>query len=180
MENPYQAPAAQLEQVTVSDDIVFFPVSTTKLVVLSIFSFGLYELYWFYKNWVLVKGREKSNISPFWRAFFAFFTCHSLFTRISDEAKSDGIPVPAPGLLAAAWIILTILYRLPDPYSLISMLSFIPLIPTQKAINSINRKAAPDHDGNHKFGAANIAVVVIGGIMLALVIVGTFLPEGQA
>lgn len=33
----------------------YFPVSNTKLVLMSLATLGFYELYWFYKNWVFVK-----------------------------------------------------------------------------------------------------------------------------
>ena len=40
----------------------YYPVSTTKLVVLSILTGGLYEIYWFYKNWKWIKQRDGSSI----------------------------------------------------------------------------------------------------------------------
>jgi len=55
---------------------IFSPVSKTKLAVMSICTLGMYDLYWFYKNWGLVKDRNNLEIKPFWRAFFAFFYCH--------------------------------------------------------------------------------------------------------
>jgi hypothetical protein len=48
---------------------IFFPVSPLKLVVMSTVTFGIYELYWFYQNWKLVKHRTRRDIMPFWRAF---------------------------------------------------------------------------------------------------------------
>ena len=53
----------------------FFAVSVPKLILLSTCTSGLYELFWFYKNWRLVREREDSDILPFWRAFFGFFFC---------------------------------------------------------------------------------------------------------
>ncbi len=50
---------------------LFFPVSITKLIILSICTIGIYEVYWFYKNWEIIKQREYSKISPFWRAIFS-------------------------------------------------------------------------------------------------------------
>ena len=49
----------------------FFAVSPLKLIVMSTATLGIYELYWFYKNWKLIKQRTESNIMPFWRAFLA-------------------------------------------------------------------------------------------------------------
>jgi len=44
---------------------IYFAVSPLKLVVMSICTMGIYELYWFYKNWVLIKERESLDIKPF-------------------------------------------------------------------------------------------------------------------
>ena len=41
-----------------SNEPHFFPVSGLKLVVMSTVTFGLYEIYWFYQNWWLVKQRH--------------------------------------------------------------------------------------------------------------------------
>jgi hypothetical protein len=64
-----------------------FPVSLLKLTVMSICTFGIYEAYWFYKNWNLIKQRRRSNIAPFWRAFFAYFFCYQCFDEIRQEAR---------------------------------------------------------------------------------------------
>jgi hypothetical protein len=60
-------------QQEISPEVLFLPASPLKLVVMSLCTFGLYELYWFYMNWNLLKQRHNSDISPFWRAFFAIF-----------------------------------------------------------------------------------------------------------
>src|SRR5690349_17919588 len=57
----------------------FFPVSPVKLVVMSTFTFGIYELYWFYRNWKLIKQRTGASITPFWRAFFGILFCYQCF-----------------------------------------------------------------------------------------------------
>src|SRR5258708_1698326 len=46
---------------------LFFSVSLLKLLVMSTVTLGLYDLYWFYKNWTFVKERTARDISPFWR-----------------------------------------------------------------------------------------------------------------
>jgi hypothetical protein len=177
MHNPYQAPAASLETFEQLDAPVFFPVSVTKFVVLSICTLGLYEVYWLYKNWSLVKSRENSNIMPVMRAVFGLFFCHSLLRKINDQAGASGVSPIAAGGLATGWIILNILWRAPEPYSLISMFAFLFLIPAQQAINAINSKLAPGHDNNSKFSGWNIAAVIIGGTIFVLSIVGTFVPD---
>jgi hypothetical protein len=156
---------------------MYFPVSLLKLVVMSICTFGVYELYWFYKNWTAIKERAEPEIVPLGRAFFAPLFCYSLFSKIRATAKSRAIQDAVPaGPLAAGWIIFTILGRLPDPYWLVSLLSIAFLLPVQEAVNEINLVVSPTHSPNSAFTRWNVLAVVVGGLFLALLLVGTFLP----
>ena len=94
--------------------------------------------------------------------------------RVSAEA----IPVNrsiSPGLLAAGWIILPFLSILPDPYWLVSFLSYIILLPVQMAVNNINESVAPGHHKNENFTGWNIFGLVLVGLVLA--IISFFPPE---
>jgi len=156
----------------------FFPVSVTKLVVLSLCTLGLYELFWFYKNWCLVRERETSNISPFWRAVFGYFFCYAMFRRVRDyPLESLMAPTLPAGLLAAGWIVTTLLWKLPDPYWLICYLAVLFIVPVQVAARRVNETAAPGHDPNAKFTTVNWITIVVGGVLLVLIVVGSFLPE---
>ncbi len=60
--NPYAPPESVVADIPVpaaatGDTPIFFPASRTKLLVMSLCTFGLYEYYWFYKNWKLVRDR---------------------------------------------------------------------------------------------------------------------------
>lgn len=157
----------------------YFPVSLLKLVVMSAFTLGTYELYWFYKNWSLVRQREGTDIMPFWRAFFAFFFCYSLFKKIQSAAQSQGLQKAiAPGLLAVGWIIVTLLWRLPDPYWLATFAAVLFLLPVQSLANELNGATSPSHDRNARFTAWNVAAVVLGGLLLLSAVFGTFVPLG--
>jgi hypothetical protein len=156
---------------------MYFPVSLLKLAVMSTCTFGFYELYWFYKNWCIVRDREDPHIMPFWRAFFAPIFCYSLLKRVQVTAEAQRIQRSiAAGPLAAGWFVFTILARLPDPYWLATFLAVALLLPVQAAVNEINLVASPKHDPNSRFTSWNIVGVVVGGLFLALVLVGTFLP----
>ena len=63
-------------------ELPYFSVSNRKLLVMTLSSFGLYGLYWFYKNWTIIQKRDSAAIRPFWRAFFAPFFCHPCFKDI--------------------------------------------------------------------------------------------------
>jgi hypothetical protein len=155
--------------------VVFFPVSPLKLVVMSTVTFGLYEVYWFYQNWKLIKQRTGLNIMPFWRAVFGVLFCYPFFREVEDAAASRKISFPAsPGLLAVAWIILALTSRLPVPYWLICWLTPLVLIPVQDTVNRLNAVIVPGHDPNSRFSGWNIAGVLIGGILFVFSMIGAF------
>ena len=143
----------------------YFAVSTLKLIVMSVCTFGLYEVYWFYKNWSFINDNEEPNIRPFARAFFGFFYCYSCFQRIRATAQSldlkDSI---AAGPLATGWIIVTLMWRLPDPLWLATFFAVLFLVPVQILVNKINASVSPGYEENKRFTAWNIVGVVIGGI----------------
>ena len=152
---------------------VFFAVSPFKLVVMSTVTLRIYEIYWFYQNWKLIKQRTKSDIMPFWRAIFGVIFCYSCFREVKEVAGSRGISFPSsPGLLAAGWIILALASRLPAPYWLMGWLTPLVLLPVQNTINHLNTAIAPNHDPNTQFSGWNIAVIIVVAIFILLVVIG--------
>lgn len=156
----------------------FFATSTLKLILMSISTFGIYEIYWFYKNWVIVKNRTGEKIMPFWRALFSPIWAYGFFKHINNSLVEDNVNKALPiGFLAVLFFILQALWRLPDPYWFISFLSFVPLILVNNAASEINLKLIPDFDGNKKFSTANWVGIVLGGLLFVLAIFGTLMPE---
>ena len=175
-ENVYAPPKSVLADAgSVNNNIAvrFFAVSPVKLVVLSTCTFGLYQIYWFYKNWVLVKEHSEPDITPWARALFGIFWCYSCFEFIrKDEQRLDLESTLPAGPLAVGWIAASLTCRLPEPYYLISLLAPLLLIPAQRHVNRINGLVAPDHDTNTRFSAWNLLAVAVGGISIALVVLG--------
>ena len=123
---------------------LYFPVSKLKLILMSLCTLGLYELYWFYKNWKLIRTRTGQNLSPFWRAFFSFIFGYQLFKDIQVSADSNGCKSSInPGWLFICYLALNATWSLPDPFSIISLLTFLPLLSAQGVINDLNLKTAP-------------------------------------
>jgi len=157
---------------------LYFAVSKTKLIVMSLCTGGIYEIYWFYKNWKLIKERTGQNIRPFWRAMFSIFFCHSLFKSVQSSVNSHRRQSSInPGWLAVSYIVLCSTWRGPDPFWLISSLSVLPLLPVQGLVNGINAKAAPAADRNSNFSISNIIVMIIGGILLTFAALEPFIPS---
>src|SRR3954470_14863581 len=124
--NPYAPPIAAVSDVgsrSASGEAVdapFFAVSLLKYVLMIFCTLGFYQVYWFYRNWQLIKEREGFaglRISPVPRAIFSVFFCYQCFARVRDfehPAVEPGRLWAAP--LAAGWIILSLMWRLPDPW----------------------------------------------------------------
>ena len=176
--NPFAPPSAQVADVqripeASIQSAPFFAVSVVKLAALTMCTIGLYEIFWFYKNWKLIRSREGSNIIPVLRALFAVFFCYSLFKRLRAEGIKLGVAPPlAAGPLAAAWIVCSLLANLPGAFGFVGLAAFAVLLSVQSHVNRINAAAAPNHDRNAKFSALNWVVVFFGACFWGLAIIG--------
>jgi hypothetical protein len=157
---------------------LYFPVSITKFLVMHFCTLGGYQFYWFYENWNIVRERQRTAISPFWRTFFAFIFCYPLFEAIRDSAASLNMPrLASPHVMATAWVLFSMLWILPDPYWLASFLSIGLLVPIQQMANGINQSLAPNADRNDRFTAWNKVAIVIGGPLFIIGVIAAFLPR---
>lgn len=175
----YAPPVAAVSDVLQNANIppVFYAVSPLKLVVLSFGTMGIYQYYWIYKNWKLHKQRTGEDVSPAPRTLFAVFFIYQLFKQIDGQAEKWNTRRVLAGPLATLWIIASILWKLPDPYWLVTFLAIFVLVPVQQAVNELNARAAPGHDGNARFSGWNWAAVLLGLPFFALAVIGTFFPE---
>jgi len=154
-----------------------YVISTSKLIILSITTFGLYDLYWFYKQFKSFKAEKKWKITPWIRALFAGWMSYSLFHKVSDATEElDQKRKLHYGGLWSFYFILSILWKLPDPYWLLSVFSFLPLIQVQNTINFYWKKKYGDKIIQSKFGKTNYIWAILGGAFFLLTIWGTFLP----
>lgn len=179
--NPFSPPSAVVADIASPQSegtlTPFFPISAIKLFVLSICTLGLYQVYWFYKNWKLIKERESSDIFPAPRAIFGVLYCYQCFKKIRDFDSSGSVTTSlAAGPLAAGWIVTTLLHKLPAPYWLVSFFAVGFLIPVQIYINQVNTAVCPNHNHNSHFSFWNWVVVVFGSIIFVLALIGTLIP----
>ena len=168
----------------------FFPVSEGKLITLYILSFGLYGIYWFYKNWQLQQPKMDKKISPVLRAIFSIFFTHALFRRIDERAENlDKKDRFNANTLATVFVTAVIVSNLLDRTSMNSgmllgmssnkviitsvilfLLSTYPLVKVQATINRINN----DMLGylNHKYSVWNYLLIVLGIIFWLMMLLG--------
>jgi len=166
-------------QPTHSSTALFLYIPISRLILLSIASFGLYEAYWIYKNWRYIKERDGFNIQPFWRGFFGIFFCHSLLRWIHKDKEARAVAVPAfsPGGLATGWVVLSIFAnivgRTPSiAATIVSAFipSFLCLVPVQNYINSVTEKHSP---GQRFYGwsSGHIVCLVFGIIVWVMLLI---------
>ena len=160
------------QAVSPSAGPVFLHIPVSRLIVMSILSCGLYEIYWIYKNWRYLNERDGMNIKPFWRGWFGIFYCHSLLKTIHQDQELTQVEQPSfsPGGLATGWVVLLIIAsavgRTPGASaSIISFLipSFLCFVPVQNYVNSINAKKNPN--APHSEWSAGHTVCLIFGLL---------------
>jgi len=174
-----EIPAEMPEGLTETE---FFPVSEGKLLTLYILSFGMYGIYWFYKNWRLQAKTMDKKIYPVWRAIFSVFFTHSLFNRINTRAQQvEKNHTFHANALATLFVALVVASNLIDPVSyntsllvnlsdvsliitslILFFLSAYPMVKVQATVNRINN----DMLGylNHKYTIWNYLLIVVGAL----------------
>lgn len=162
-----------------------------KLVLLSIFTFTLYEFYWFYRNWKHLKAHKNLDISPGWRTVGLFvplyyiFMIHGQFKDIRDYAFLAGSrSYNSPGWLTFGYVSLN--FVLPylffdymastEPTSFIVAIIYLSamwiLVTVQNTLNDYWKKEQPYSEINTGFSKGEIALLVIGGIIWSLYLFG--------
>ena len=147
----------------------YFLTSPGKFIAMSLCTFGLYEIFWSYKNWRFVKDRDSSAIMPFWRAMFFPLWHYSLLTELNKTLKSKNLSSSAyRGLLAMYVLILGAVWRLPDPYWLVSFLTFIGFLPAVFAMRTA-RPAGAIQEQREYFHPSNLIAYGLGGPIFAVI-----------
>ena len=176
------------KEITKNIDIEYFSIPPKRLALLSILTFGIYEIYWFAKNWSAVKKAEQKKISPIGRGIFAVFYCHEFFKKVLQSAKQNGYnKTYSPGWLATFYISVLLIgnalgrienttIELDIIWLLIASSSFIPLVIVQKAINFNNSKIVQNFNESKKFTGGEIILTILSIIVFGLFLLGTFSP----
>lgn len=161
-------------------ELPFFPVSAQKFILLSICSFGIYHAFWHYENWRRIKSNTGEDISPFWRAVFLPLYSFSMFARICNTSALEGMRVDLnPYALAAIYLLLNMTPQLPNPWWLISIASFLPMLPIQEAAQRVNqRHISPSTEAtNENYSPANMITIIVGGVFLMFLVSVGFATE---
>jgi hypothetical protein len=156
----------------------YFPVPVSKFVVLSLLSFGFYEIYWFYKSWAYIRARDGSRISPVLRTVFQPFTFPALMADVRRNLRAGPSRVTSI-VLAVVFFVLSIVGLFPDPYSLPGLFTFVCFLPAVRLIRSINSPTC-EHPP-YGWSTRNRAFVVLAAPFFAGTIASmiAFIPSSQ-
>jgi uncharacterized membrane protein len=156
-------------------DTPWFPVARHKLIVMSVATLSMYQIYWFFKNFQRMNQRAGSGSSPFWRAVFAPLTAHGLFTHVRTDAQSRFIAVSwSSAGLAVIYLGLTLICFFDYPWWTLALGSVFALVPVHATMEEVNRKVAPNGVRNDRYSATNAVLIVLG---VALTILGLYLTR---
>lgn len=89
--NPYAAPLTELQVQSVpSGPAVVYPMSARKAAVMSMLTFSLYDLVFWYQHWKRLK-ESGQVVSPIVRAIFAPFAAFGFLTTLSSLRFARGL-----------------------------------------------------------------------------------------
>ncbi len=163
--------------------IEYFSLHPIQLALYSIFTLGVYDIYWFYRNWYAIKVM-RHNVHPFGRAFFTLIFCYQLFKEILTSASAKGYQARySAKLLALMYIVLVLIGNIWSRLTISSVLidlalfmftscSFLPLIVIQDAINFQNSKIKENFSLYHTHTKWEILILIGGFVVFSLAILG--------
>jgi len=156
--------------ITWRDQLIMHPVSLKKFIILTIATLGLYQVYWFYKNWQWVRTVKEEEIWPAVRSFFSGIMNFALFPRIADESGNKGygwysaLAMP----LAILFFVGNILDRavsridtLPDWMTLVSLLFMFVSVPVAMQVVRINADKPELIAQNSKFTWRSYGLIAV-------------------
>lgn len=191
VDDPYRAPATMpvaappfspAPRIATRDVVAaaYYSPPTLKLASLSLVTLGLYPLYWFWQNWRAIKRETGGTQWPWARALFAPLWSFLCFSDLRDIAVSRHRELAfAPGLLAAVYFLLNLGGRLPGGMGLVSLLTFVPLLPINSLLRRYHREEGVDMQRMDRFGVWHILLLLFGAGFLLLGLVGLSLPDTE-
>lgn len=185
-DNLYAPPQADLASTTPeAKQPPFYVVSRGKFLTLFILTFGLYRLYWAYKNWKQFKQDSGEEMWPVARAIFAIFFTHALYREADARLKRDGLAFKwEPGELATLFVVASIVRNVLDslarnnvgfPQVDIANLLMLPVLAwiTWLGQRGLNAAAGDLHgQSNARFTPINYLFMVLGTALLVVVCLG--------
>ena len=184
MDNLYQPPKAELLDEQSPSRNAFFVTSENKLYLLNFATFGLYSLYWFYKQWDSQRAAMlPKKIWPAARSVFQIFFTHSLCRLINEHKQRLGQMAWDYSSTAWLYVGLTIasngLARMEAQNEILDLLLLIgcvmvPAFPLAHIQQQANQ-ASGDDDGQSNASISGLNLLCMApGALLWLFLMGAF------
>lgn len=166
--------------------------SVRHFVMLTLLSFGLYEFYWFYRNWrdlseiTRAKDAERAAheedddagvldaFGPGWRTagliipFLNMALVYDQLKNIRVSIEKAGLaPIFAPAPTAIAFFALAIVANLTG-FWILSLFTVFPLVPVQVALNEYWKTVQPGREVNESVTPTDMVIVAAGIAMMAI------------
>ena len=159
---------------------VLYPVTTTKFLIMSLGTMGVYTSYWFWQNWRWLRDMNDQNVSPFWRGFvFPALWNFGLFSRIVTQEPTGRKSIARLAIPLAIAILLLDLFQVADFSDEFLGLTFIAMILAVLAVIPIQREVLRKNEANGKWIARNsrfgwkaITALILWMPVMAMTIVG--------
>jgi len=153
-------------------DTPYFPVARHKLIVMSLTTLSMYQIYWFYRNYQRI-----GSGSVFWRALAAPLTARGLFAHVRADAQSRFVDVGwSSAGLAAIYLALSLICFLEYPWWTLALASVRALVPVHATMEAINRTVAPNGARNDAYSVAEAVIIVLG---IALTLLALYLTRQE-
>ena len=146
----------------------YYPMDNVKFLYMWIVSWGLFPIYWFYKNWKYEKSeRTRSEIMPTMRGVFFQFWYYPLYKRLSRNQKliTSGQRSPGrPGAIVFSVVFFTVitLSAIYDAFALpLLLISALVALPLLKMINAINYESQDAFKYNSRWSLRHFLLSII-------------------
>lgn len=168
--------------------------SVRHFVMLTLLSFGLYEFYWFYRNWRDLSEIDRSGeperetyeqeeedgtgvldaFGPGWRTagliipFLNMALVYDQLKNIRVSMEKAGLaPIFAPAPTAIAFFALAIVANLTG-FWILSLFTVFPLVPVQVALNEYWKTVQPGREVDDSVTPTDMVIVAAGIAMMAI------------
>lgn len=160
----------------------------THLAALSILTLGLYELYWFWRNWRDLRDELGVDVQPGWRTLGLLIPVvnvvlvYDQLRMLREQSDARGVPAEySPGLVTATFFAIALAGNLTTAVAgsmttfwPLSLLNVVPLLQVQAALNRLWAHAQPGAIMRTQLGRHEIIAMIAGTILTVAALLETF------
>jgi hypothetical protein len=152
-----------------------------QVLVLSYATFGIYGIYWLMRGRRLAQRRLGEPVTSYWWYLFWLIPIVTLVSgiicasKIGDRVRVAGVPTPPVplGLQAFFFFFVSAMWRLPDPYWIISILAAVLIATMHSSLATAERIDDPGRTWP-KFSVWEWIITVVGLAIITLDLMGLF------